>query len=48
MTGFLPYYIEHESLPERRKNIWGNPDQKVVVPKTRQKATELNTVALGE
>ena len=48
MTGFLPYYIEHESLPERRKNIWGNPDQKIVVPKTRQKATELNTVALGE
>jgi uncharacterized protein len=42
LTGYLPYYIEHESLPESRKNIWGNKDSKISIPETRKKATELN------
>jgi uncharacterized protein len=42
MTGYLPFHIENENLPESRKNIWGSPDMNVSVPKTRQKATQLN------
>ena len=43
MTGYLPYYIEHENLPESRKNIWGDKDSKISVPKTREKVTQLNS-----
>lgn len=43
MTGYLPYYIEHESLPDNRKNIWGSKDQKVTIPETRKKATEASS-----
>jgi len=38
LTGFLPYYIENEALPEHRKNIWGDKEAKAIVPKTREKA----------
>ena len=41
MTGYLPYYIENENLPEDRKNIWGNPTDKAIIPETRTKVTEL-------
>jgi uncharacterized protein len=44
LTGFLPYYIEHENLPEDRRNIWGDPTDKAVVPKTRTNVTQLNNV----
>jgi uncharacterized protein len=37
LTGYLPYRIEHEKLPEHRQNIWGEKDAKAVVPKTREK-----------
>ena len=43
MTGYLPYYIENEALPESRKNIWGSPDQIVSIPKIRKKATDLSS-----
>lgn len=42
LTGFLPYYIEHENLPEDRKNIWGDKEEKAVVPKVRSNITKLN------
>jgi uncharacterized protein len=47
LTGYLPYYIEHENLPESRKNIWGDKDSKVSIPKTREKATEMNSELLN-
>lgn len=43
MTGYLPYYIEHENLPESRKNLWGSPDQKVSIPERRKKAQDLSS-----
>jgi len=42
MTGYLPYRIEHESLPEDRKNIWGDREEKAVIPPIRTKITDLN------
>jgi uncharacterized protein len=44
MTGYLPYYIEHENLPEDRKNIWGTKEENAVIPKTRDKVTDLNEI----
>lgn len=46
MSGFLPYYIENENLPEHRRDIWGSPDQKIALPETRKQPTQLNN--LGE
>jgi hypothetical protein len=43
MTGYLPYYIENENLPENRKNIWGSKDQKVSVPEIRKTVTEASS-----
>ena len=42
LTEFLPYRIEHDSLPEDRKNIWGDKEEKAVIPPTRSKITALN------
>ena len=47
MTGFLPYYIEHKSLPEDRRDIWGDKKDKVTVPKPRKTVTSLNSEILN-
>jgi uncharacterized protein len=47
LTGHLPYYIEHENLPEDRKNIWGDKEEKAVIPETRKIITELNNESLN-
>lgn len=47
LTGFLPYYIEQENLPENRKNIWGSKEEKAVIPETRKVVTELNNESLN-
>ena len=33
LTGYLPFYIENENLPEDRKNIWGEKNEESVIPK---------------
>jgi len=48
LTGFLPYYIENENLPEERRDIWGSKEDKVTVPTPRTIATQLNNFLTGE
>lgn len=33
LTGYLPFYIENENLPEDRKNIWGDKNEESIIPK---------------
>jgi uncharacterized protein len=47
LTGFLPYYIEHETLPEDRKNIWGSKEENAVIPEIRKEITGLNNESLN-
>ena len=47
LTGFLPYYIEHETLPEDRKNIWGSKEENAVIPEIRKEITGLNNELLN-
>lgn len=46
--GYVPYYIMHDNLPEDRRNIWGDPEEKVTVPQIRTDVTNLNNSLTGE
>jgi uncharacterized protein len=42
LTGYLPYRIENKNLPEDRQNIWGNKEDKAVIPKLETKIAVIN------
>jgi uncharacterized protein len=42
LTGYLPFYINADHLPEERKNIWGGPEDEAIVPKLREEETKLH------
>ena len=36
LTGYLPFRINGDHLPEERRNLWGGPTDRAVVPKVRE------------
>lgn len=36
LTGYLPFRINGEHLPEERRNLWGGPNDEAIVPEVRK------------
>jgi len=47
LTGYLPYYIEHEDLPEDRRDIWGSKEDKATLPEIRKTTVSMSNELLN-
>ena len=47
LTGYLPYYIEHEDLPEDRRDIWGSKEDKATLPEIRKTTVAMSNEPLN-